>query len=93
VSDARRAGGRCRFVGHRLHLVARCVAFWVVVLAWLAAAPRAGAAEHEPARPNVVFILADDLGYGDLSCYGGRIETPHLDRFAREGRLFTDAHS
>ena len=45
-------------------------------------------------RPNIVIILADDLGYGDLGCYRAtRIKTPHCDRLAREGRLFTDAHS
>src|SRR5947209_13165827 len=37
-------------------------------------------------RPHVLLILADDLGWGDLSCYGNRtVETPHLDRLAREG--------
>jgi arylsulfatase len=40
-------------------------------------------------QPNIVLILADDLGYGDLSCYGSRIATPNLDRMAREGVLFT----
>ncbi|MBL7188854.1 MAG: arylsulfatase [Phycisphaerae bacterium] len=45
-------------------------------------------------RPNVVVILADDLGYGDLSCYGAtKVRTPNIDRLAAEGRLFTDAHS
>jgi arylsulfatase A len=45
--------------------------------------------------PNIVFILADDLGYGDLRCYNpnGKILTPHLDRMAAEGMRFTDAHS
>jgi N-acetylgalactosamine-6-sulfatase len=43
-----------------------------------------------PARPNVIFILADDLGWGDLSCYGNRyLETPNLDRLAAQGTLFT----
>lgn len=42
------------------------------------------------ARPNIVFILADDLGYGDLQCYGHpRIRTPHLDRLAAQGTRFT----
>lgn len=45
-------------------------------------------------KPNVIFILADDIGYGDFSCYGARkIQTPHVDRLAREGRLFTDAYA
>ena len=46
-------------------------------------------------RPaNIVFILADDLGYGDLSAYGADLyKTPNIDRLAREGKLFTDAHS
>ena len=48
----------------------------------------------DPARPNVVFIYVDDLGYGDVGCYGAsRVQTPHIDRLAAEGRLFTDAHS
>lgn len=45
-------------------------------------------------NPNVVFILADDLGYGDFSCYGAtKIQTPNCDRLAKEGMRFTDAHT
>jgi arylsulfatase A-like enzyme len=45
-------------------------------------------------RPNVVVILADDIGYGDLSCYGAtKIRTPNLDKIAAAGTRFTDAHS
>jgi len=45
-------------------------------------------------KPNVIIINADDLGYGDLSCYGAtKVQTPNIDTFARDGRLFTDAHS
>ncbi len=45
-------------------------------------------------RPNVVVILADDIGYGDLSCYGAKaVRTPNLDRLAQRGVRFTDAHS
>ena len=39
--------------------------------------------------PNVVMILCDDLGYGDLGCYGSKIRTPNLDRLAAEGARFT----
>jgi arylsulfatase A-like enzyme len=45
-------------------------------------------------RPNIIFILADDLGHGDLSCYGQkRFQTPHIDRLAANGMRFTDHYS
>ena len=46
-------------------------------------------------RPNLVYILADDMGYGDLSCLNpeSKIRTRHIDRLAREGMAFTDAHA
>ncbi len=49
-----------------------------------------------PARPNIVYLLADDLGYGDVQALNptrGKIKTPHLDRLASQGMTFTDAHS
>ena len=49
-----------------------------------------------PLSPNIVVILADDYGYGSLGAYGADsalIQTPHLDRLAREGRRFTDAYT
>lgn len=47
-----------------------------------------------PALPNIVYILADDIGYGDLSSYGAKkVQTPNIDRIGREGIRFTDAHS
>lgn len=50
--------------------------------------------QEEVKQPNVIFIVADDLGYGDLSCYGAkRIQTPNVDRLAAEGLCFTDAHA
>ena len=55
------------------------------------AAPRVA---HAQRRPNVLFILADDLGYGDLSCYGRPdYETPVLDRFAEQGMKFMSAYA
>jgi arylsulfatase A len=48
----------------------------------------------EQQGPNVVLIFADDLGYGDVGCYGAtRVRTPNIDKLAAEGRRFTDAHS
>jgi len=48
----------------------------------------------EPQRPNIVLIYADDIGYGDLSCYGAvKVQTPHCDKLAAAGIRFTDGHS
>ncbi len=48
-----------------------------------------------PTAPNILFILADDLGYGDVACYNpeSKVPTPNVDQLAAEGMLFTDAHS
>ena len=52
------------------------------------------AVSAEPARPNIVFILADDLGYGDIGCFGQtKIKTPHLDKMAAEGMRLTQHYS
>ncbi len=59
---------------------------------WLAGAVAHGA--ETPPRPNIIFILADDLGYGDLGCYGQkRIQTPNLDRMAQQGMRFTQFYA
>jgi arylsulfatase A-like enzyme len=52
-------------------------------------------AKPTPDRPNILLILADDLGYGDLGCYNkeSKVPIPHLDQLAQEGMRFTDAHS
>jgi arylsulfatase A len=67
-----------------------------LITALLLAAPAAlHAAETPPAKPNIVIILADDMGYGDPHCFNprSRIATPHIDSLAREGMRFTDAHA
>src|SRR6476620_1176730 len=47
----------------------------------------------EEKRPNVVVILADDMGYSDIGCYGGEIRTPNIDRLASEGVRFTQMYN
>ena len=66
---------------------------WSLLLsALLLAVPQETSA---PSAPNLVVLMADDLGWGDPGCYdtGSRVATPHMDRLAREGLRFTDAHS
>src|SRR4051812_14463238 len=61
-------------------------------LAVLLAAPIALRAA-EPGRPNVLLILADDMGFSDAGCYGGEIQTPNLDRLAANGLRFTQFYN
>lgn len=64
------------------------------LLALVAGAGLAACLSAQPPRPNVIFILADDLGYGDLGSYGQEIiQTPNLDRMAREGLRFTQFYA
>ena len=54
----------------------------------------AEAAKPNGDRPNIVYIMADDLGYGDLGCYGQKlIKTPNIDRLAKRGMRFTDFYA
>lgn len=61
----------------------------LLLLLWSVAAPLVTAQQ----RPNIVIIMADDLGYSDLGSYGGEIDTPNLDRLASEGLRFTDFYN
>ncbi len=73
----------------RVFVAALCIIPTVIV-------ERVPAEEHPAARPNIVFVLVDDLGYGDVQCFNpqrGKTPTPHIDRLASEGMSFTDAHS
>lgn len=63
-------------------------------LAVIGALSATASADPKPARPNIVFILADDLGYGDLGCYGQKkFRTPNIDRLAAEGLRFTQCYA
>lgn len=75
---------------------------WIVAATFVAALRPDAAIPAEPgtpsdmksALPNVVIFLADDLGWGDLGCYGhAEIKTPHLDAFAKEGLRLTQCYS
>jgi arylsulfatase A-like enzyme len=68
----------------------RSIAFWL-----LAVLPLQFCVGEQPAtRPNIVFIMADDMGYRNLGCYGGKsIQTPNIDAMCKEGMRFTDCYS
>jgi len=67
---------------------------WLLIVMVVASRPEASRAADAPARSNVVIILADDMGYGDLGCYGNpRFKTPRLDRMAAEGVRLTQLNT
>src|SRR5438132_4752463 len=76
----------------------RRVAAMIVALAGLRCAPGSSAGPSQPPtvtapRPNIVLILADDLGFSDLGCYGSEIATPNLDQLAAGGLRFTQCYN
>lgn len=66
----------------------------VIIVFLIIALPELGSGQ-DVHQPNIVYILADDLGYGDVSCYNenSKLITPHIDQIARQGLKFTDAHT
>ncbi|MFW6124988.1 MAG: arylsulfatase [Pirellulales bacterium] len=72
----------------------RCALVWASVLAAACAivalvdAPASAAAQSDGDRPNIVLIMVDDMGFSDIGCYGGEIDTPNVDRLAAEGLRF-----
>ena len=72
--------------------IARSLCLGLVALASAWQAPLTQAAES-PKRPNILLIMADDLGYSDIGRFGGEIATPNLDRLAHEGVTMTRFHA
>ncbi len=65
----------------------------LIILVALVCATNTIAQEEPPLRPNIVIILADDMGYSDIGCYGGEIKTPNLDQLAANGLRFTQFYN
>ena len=78
-----------------MNLPTLCSRIWIslTIGSLLAGATGLSGTKSEASRPNVVLILADDLGFSDLGCYGGEIDTPNLDRLAAEGMRFTQFYN
>ena len=78
----------------RLPLAGLKIFLAAILLAVLLGANGQGKEQAAPQTPNIVVILADDLGWGSLGSYGGAgLKTPYLDRLAKEGRRFTNAYA
>ena len=69
--------------------------FLIITTAILFVFANVSCKKEEPVKPNIIFILADDLGYGDISCFNknSKIVTPNIDELASKGVMFTDAHT
>lgn len=93
VRDHDRANG----TGKERHLAIAPTRVWpfAIVIAWLLLSLASVRSADAATKPNVIIVLADDMGYGDVSVYNPRskIATPNLDRVASEGIRFTDAHT
>ena len=78
----------------KLRTIVTLATVWIIsVVIGGAALARESQEAERGRRPNIVLLFADDLGYGDVSCYGSKtIPTPHIDALARSGVRFTDAY-
>ena len=80
-------------LGYWIERSVRVLGIAVVGLA-LSAVATASPQRSSPRKPNIIFILADDLGYGEVGCYGQtKIRTPNIDRLAAQGMRFTHHYS
>ena len=78
----------------RTHYLTLALAAPIATLQAVAATSNGNQPTASTDKPNVILIYADDLGYGDLECYGAKnVQTPHINRLAQEGIRFTDAHA
>ncbi|MCA9261254.1 MAG: arylsulfatase [Planctomycetales bacterium] len=84
------------FASHIVLPIVTVLGLLATLQAGRAQSPKDSATDSPPSRPNIVFILCDDLGIGDVHVFNpqrGKILTPYLDQLARDGMRFTDAHS
>uniref|UniRef100_UPI00356813FB sulfatase-like hydrolase/transferase n=1 Tax=Draconibacterium sp. TaxID=1965318 RepID=UPI00356813FB len=70
-----------------------CLLFFVSLLLINCKGEKHNTEQSEPGRPNIILILSDDMGYSDLGCYGGEVETPNLDALAANGLRFTQFYN
>src|SRR5207248_5152141 len=79
--------------GHRVESELRGTPMRAAVVLWIVVFASSAFAADPAARPNIVVILSDDMGFSDLGCYGGEISTPNLDALAAGGLRFTQFYN
>ena len=79
-----------RFIRHLTPIFSRHAPTLLFLMLYAACAAPTKNPVHQP---NILLIVADDLGYADLGCYGSDIDTPNLDKLAAEGILFSNFHT
>jgi arylsulfatase A-like enzyme len=90
---ARSAVGRQLSRRRRIRHLAAALLMWAITPWAIAAEPSAASPSHADQRPNILILFADDLGYSDLGCYGGEIDTPHLNQLAAQGLRFSQFYN
>jgi arylsulfatase len=76
-----------------IRLIEKGLSFFIFVLGFLGSFPNAPAQSQGASQPNMVILMADDMGWSDAGCYGGEIQTPNIDRLANEGLRFTQFYN
>ena len=71
----------------------KAISLFFLLIGLIAGCTKKSSTKPEQSRPNIIVIMVDDMGYSDIGCYGGEIETPNLNKMASDGLRFTNFYN